>query len=336
MISIDREKVKEACEKIKDFDAEDRRELIEALGGREALSEIFDEDTLRFVCKSIYETGRLHAYSTPVGEDGLEVLEGLLNRNIKGDLGDFYNVKIDYIFSLPKKQKELIAKSFSQGVESLEKLLLIVWEKNIPTAACGGSNENAYILFRIPRKDIAAITRIGNAAYNQNLSSSFKVSKDICEIDIHAEGLEIYDKLLGEIESGDDLNKVNFFQSIINATADSYEAGKVQGRGDRTTLIIDHQAELREKNQEAEDMKAQIAKLEEEIGGLETKLEKEKKSHRTLKEKYKELTDKFLKVRDFTINRVGKIPFVGRRLLRAFEEEIGEKELSSGEENRGE
>ena len=46
MISIEREKVKEACEKIKDFDTDDRRELLDALGGREALSEIFDEDTL--------------------------------------------------------------------------------------------------------------------------------------------------------------------------------------------------------------------------------------------------------------------------------------------------
>ena len=258
-------------------------------------------------------TGRLHAYSTPMGEDGLEVLEGLLNRNITGDLGDFYNVKFEYIKSLPKEQKEIIAKSYAQRVEPLEKLLLVAWEKGIHTAACGGSNQNAYILFRIPKEDMGAVTRIGNAAYNKNLAITFKMSKDMVEVDVHSQGLEMYQDMLDELSVGDDLNKVNFFKSIVTAAGTSYDTGRKTGQGDRTDLLVKHQMELRAKDKAIDGLKAELEEKDREIAELE-----------------KENTDlsvRFISARKFITGKVAAIPLVGRYLLKAFNEELGERQL---------
>ena len=317
MISIDREKVKKAVENIGDIDYEDKSELIEALGG-EALREVFDDETIEFICKSIHMTGRLHSYSTPMEEDGLDVLEGLLNRRVEGDLGDFYNVKYDYIMSLPKDQREKIAKSFAQGVEPLEKLLLASWDKNIQTAACGGSNQNAYVLYRIPKEDMGAITRIGNAAYNKNLAVTFRMSKDMVEIDIHSQDLAMYQDLLDELTTGDDLNKVNFFKSIVMAAGTSYDTGRKTGQGDRTDILVKHQMELRAKDKAIE--------------GLKKELEEKDQTIKELEEENTNLSVRFLSAKRFIVEKVGAIPLMGRLLLKAFNKELGERQLKSANE----
>ena len=80
--------------------------------------------------------------------------------------------------------------------------------------------------------------------------------------------------------------------------------------------------ELRQENEELQQQNAELTKektqLQQENAGL-------KKENMSLKER-------FLRIRKFITERCAKIPFIGKRILREMQQELGEKELTDGDE----
>lgn len=65
---------------------------------------------------------------------------------------------------------------------------------------------------------------------------------------------------------------------------------------------------------------------------LEDKINKKQEEIEVLSEKYDELRGKHGKLKDFVVHKIGKIPFLGRRILKMMEQEI--KALPEGKEER--
>lgn len=64
----------------------DRDKLKELLGG-EQLKEIFDEDTISSLEEVLIETDKIH--NSLSKQENFDTLEGLLNKKIVGNLGEF-------------------------------------------------------------------------------------------------------------------------------------------------------------------------------------------------------------------------------------------------------
>lgn len=108
-------------------------ELIEALGGKR-LYDVFDEQTIDSLVSNVVNNGKFH---TLIDDgNGFDILEGLLNDKVKGNLTDFYMIKPDYILALSKKQQKNMAESISGGDKELANSLQNLWEKGIKTEAC--------------------------------------------------------------------------------------------------------------------------------------------------------------------------------------------------------
>ncbi len=122
--------------------------LKEVLGGKK-LDNIFDTYTIDALLDNLINSGQIH--SMLVQENGLNILEGLLNNQIKGDLSNFYMIKSDYILQLTPEEKINMAISISAGREDVAKALQSVWGKKIRTEACTTKKEHnkPMIQFRI-------------------------------------------------------------------------------------------------------------------------------------------------------------------------------------------
>lgn len=101
-------------------------ELYELLGGKK-LIEVFDDSnhTIGGIISEFVILDRLHLNIKETR--GIEILEGLLNKQIVGNLGQFFNVSPSYILGLPNSEQEKLAKTFSESHEDLENALKIIW-----------------------------------------------------------------------------------------------------------------------------------------------------------------------------------------------------------------
>ena len=123
-------------------------ELKKVLGG-EKLDNIFDSNTTEALLDNLINSGQIHTMLEQ--GNGLDILEGLLNNQIKGDLSNFYMIKSDYILQLTSEEQMNMAISISAGREDLAKALQSVWSKGIRTEACTTKEEHnkPMIQFRI-------------------------------------------------------------------------------------------------------------------------------------------------------------------------------------------
>lgn len=85
--------------------------------------------------------------------------------------------------------------------------------------------------------------------------------------------------------------------------------------------------ELRGKVEVLENENEEIKKENDE---LTTELAEQRKKNKELEEENLDVKERFVKVRKFITERCAKIPFVGKRLLREMQTELGEKELPKG------
>ena len=97
-----------------------KADLKEALGGKK-LDMIFDEPTVEAILDNFINTGKLHDLIP--NENGIDILEGLLNNHIQTNLSDFYLIKPDYILSLPPEEQKNLANSISNGKQDLSNIL---------------------------------------------------------------------------------------------------------------------------------------------------------------------------------------------------------------------
>lgn len=125
-----------------------KTELKEVLGGKQ-LDSIFDSNTVEALLDNLIKSGQIHTMLEQ--KNGLDILEGLLNNEIKGDLSNFYMIKSDYILQLAPEERKNMAISISAGREELTKVLQSVWNKGIRTEACTTKEEHnkPMIQFRI-------------------------------------------------------------------------------------------------------------------------------------------------------------------------------------------
>lgn len=121
-------------------------ELIEALGGKR-LYDVFDEQTIDSLVSNVVNNGKFH---TLIDDgNGFDILEGLLNDKVKGNLTDFYMIKLDYILALSKKQQKNMAESISGGDKELANSLQNLWEKGIKTEACSTKRSDDKPMFQL-------------------------------------------------------------------------------------------------------------------------------------------------------------------------------------------
>ena len=131
-MKLDEKRILQTAENVRNG-IESKEVLIELLGG-EKLDDVFDRMTKNALIKEVIHTGKIH--SMLLGGSGIDVLEGLLNNQIVGNLSDFYMIKPTYIVSLSPEEQQNIAKSISDGREDLCIALQKLWSKGIMTEAC--------------------------------------------------------------------------------------------------------------------------------------------------------------------------------------------------------
>ena len=115
-------------------------DLYKALGG-DRLKIIFDDNTIKSLITEIVNCGRFHKM-LPGNFSGINILEGLLNNRIIGDLSNFYCIKSSYILDLSTEEQKKMAQAISAGREDLYNVLLNLWNKGIATEACNTKSED--------------------------------------------------------------------------------------------------------------------------------------------------------------------------------------------------
>lgn len=175
--------------------------LFELLGG-ERLEQIFDKDTIDSIMESVVNDMTLHPF---VEGKGLEILEGLLEGNIVGDMEQFYNIKPEYILSLSTEQQAIMAKSLSGNNKAQEELLLASWNNNIKTVACGGEHGFPYMLFKIDKNDFNALSKMEKISNDCGIKPGIFITEDNIRVSFYPESKKaeetFYDQLTEAIKS---------------------------------------------------------------------------------------------------------------------------------------
>ena len=131
-MKLDEEKIFEIINGIKQGNYS-KADLKDVLGGKK-LDTIFDKVTVESILDNFIKNGKLHDLIP--NQNGIDILEGLLNDHIQSNLSDFYLIKPDYIISLPPKEQQNMANSISNGKQDLSIALQNLWCKGIKTIAC--------------------------------------------------------------------------------------------------------------------------------------------------------------------------------------------------------
>lgn len=139
--------------------------LIKLIGGQR-LYDIFDDYTVNAILKNIIDLGKFH--NMIKDEDGLDMLEGLLNNTISGNLQDFYMIKSDYILQLTKEQQINMANSISGGNQNLSLTLQSLWSAGIRTEACTTRSSDNIPMIQVRIRDTEFIKQdLIQQIYNQ-------------------------------------------------------------------------------------------------------------------------------------------------------------------------
>lgn len=147
-----------------------KADLKEALGGKK-LDMIFDEPTVEAILDNFINTGKLHDLIP--NENGIDILEGLLNNHIQTNLSDFYLIKPDYILSLPPEEQKNLANSISNGKQDLSIALQNLWSKGIKTKACTTKETDnvSMVMLEIDENNIRAQDIVQKLSEQENIDS---------------------------------------------------------------------------------------------------------------------------------------------------------------------
>lgn len=300
----------------------DRDKLKELLGG-EQLKEIFDEDTISSLEEVLIETDKIH--NSLSKQENFDTLEGLLNKKIVGNLGEFYNIKPEFILTLPKEEQAKLAHTFAEEDKELEELLQKLWEKNVKTIACGGKREDAYLRVKFPKKDSENLTRMEAISNKEGNEVDIFTYENEITITVYGKKQKLYKDILSEYNKDKKINK--FIEKIINSMEDEKEF----------ITTIEEKSENMYSEEYVEELVTETAKElyeqhQEEKKILEGTITQKQEEIVALSQKYDKLCDKHGKIKDFVVHKIGKIPFLGRRVLKMMEQET--KALPERKEER--
>ena len=184
------------------------------LGG-DRLNEIFDQRTQDALLDNIISNGKIH--NLVQDENGLDILESLLNNQVKGNLSDFYMIKPDYILQLPPEQQKKMADSISGGRQDLSVALQNLWSKGIRTEACTTKSSDNIPMLQLNIKE--------NEIVNQDIVQQLYQQRDISgrafydyqarDFHINLEGNNLYNYLQGQDIPISQTDKNNLFEDAV-------------------------------------------------------------------------------------------------------------------------
>ena len=192
-----------------------REDLKKLLGG-ERLNDIFDEGTVNALLDTLIENGKIH--SMIQNGNGLDILEGLVNQEIKGDLSNFYMINPEYILKLSSEQQKNIADSISNGRPELSKALQIMWSKKIRTEACTTkSSDNIPMLqLNIKANEIEKQEFVQQLYEQEGIEANgYFLGYEKNTFLVNLSGDKLYDYLQGENIPTAQEEKENIFASIM-------------------------------------------------------------------------------------------------------------------------
>jgi hypothetical protein len=377
MITLDRANLWKVVEELRITLSDDYSELIELLGGEEALLDIFDKNTINAIVENLIKSGKIHNILDDeyVNDGGLDILEGLLNKQITGNLGEFYNINPDYIIALPDEQKSAMAKCLSEGSEELEKTLVLLWNKGIKTISCDGVGAQ-YIRMEIDFDQLQEVyTRILNQ-YKQGDDIRFSVcgyeegEKYIFQIDGTDEKvffIAIRQAFEKEYSQDDIMNIYQIAyemledhstysskakEFIANIAGEEIPERSSDWTDEKVETLIqendkahinERKAIIAEKNVEIEGLKTAInhsleqnASLKQELLEVQEALKIAQEDNKKLEQRYNEAVNIVKRTKEFVVNKLGRIPFMGKAIIKAMNKELSQKTLSDKDDTESE
>ena len=212
-MKINQEEILEIAEKVKKGEAS-ISDLKDKLGGKK-LDEIFGNFAQKEMFETIINNGKIHTMID--NGNGLDILEGLLNNKVIGNMSNFYMVKSNYILNLPQDQRKNMAESISDGWEDLSLSLQNVWSKGIKTEACTTkvANNLPMLQLSINSKDFKNQEYIQQVYNQKNISANTFFSPDNNGFYINILGDKLYTYMSNDelLEKGD--NKENIFEEAV-------------------------------------------------------------------------------------------------------------------------
>ena len=316
MTVLDIDKIFAEIKKIKE--GKENRDNLKALLGGKELEEVFDEQTITKLQENLVETNKVHKLLEE--QEGFEVLEGLLNKKITGNLGKFYNIKPEYILGLEPEEQSKLAHTFAEGEPELEELLKKLWSEKIRTNACAGEKDEAYLYVTFPKNDINNISRMAEVSQNTKAKVDITTYEDDISITLYGKKPDLYKDLLSEFDKevvpnefiSKLMTSLEFEKEIVEART-RVESGGEYTEDEVEEIVTNTAKELDEQHQD------EIKKLQD---------EQEK-----LQQKYNKLYETHGRLKNFVVHKIGKIPFLGRRILKMMKNEV--KALPEGNSKVG-
>ena len=212
---IDKQKILKVAEDVKKGN-KNKAELEEMLGGKK-LNEIFDDTTKEAILTSIIDNGTIHKMIEDEG--GFDILQGLLNNKIVGNMSDFYMIKPSYILALSSVEKRNMANSISANNQQTAQMLMELWDRGIKTEACTTKEKDNIQMVQV---NIDALD-FENQDYVQSIFNIEDIRENAfynCEYEnfkINLYGKNLYEYIVKE-QLSNNHNKENIFENAVKET----------------------------------------------------------------------------------------------------------------------
>ena len=192
--------------------------------------------------------------------------------------------------------------------------------EKIRTNACAGEKDEAYLYVTFPKSDINNISRMAEVSQNTKAKVDITTYEDDISITLYGKKADLYKELLSEFDKevvpnefmSKLMTSLEFEKEIVEART-RVESGGEYTESEVEEIVTNTAKELDEQHQD------EIKKLQD---------EQEK-----LQQKYNKLYETHGRLKNFVVHKIGKIPFLGRRILKMMENEV--KALPEGNSKVG-
>jgi hypothetical protein len=262
-MSLNEKQILETAKEIKDG-IESTETLKELLGG-DKLDNIFDLSTQEAIFDNIINNGKLHNLITD--GNGLDILDGLLNNQINGNMSNFYMIKPEYILQLSPEQQKNMADSISNGRQDLSLSLQNLWSRGIRTEACTTKSSDNISMVQLNIKESEIEKQyIVQRLYEQNdIKGNAFYNYETKEFSINLTGDNLYNYLQDGNFPESQTSKENIFESAIKDSLEleeeiySYYSPNDSGATDVRNIILAERKSLEEISRGMENYKNQIS-----------------------------------------------------------------------------
>lgn len=300
--TVDEKSVRDMIEKIRKGFATNE-DLVNLLG-KERLEKIFEDNAIDKIINNLIKFNQSHVmYSETSGKEIGKESHGeisdflnLLNGKISGNLYNYYNIKPEFVLRLSEEERENLAEAFSQGNQDRKDALMSLWDNNIQTIASGdeeerANNEKTYLYLRVPVGDKSTLRKFDEISIkgNNQVGNSLSVDGDYIVFGVYGENV-FRDWL--EIAGKTQAKK----QGLLELSVDELKNGS-----DILKDVMD------EKNKSVAELSDIAEEAQEKAINLQQRMDR--------------MENSMARIKNFVVHRIGKIPFLGKKVLRMMEEE---------------